>query len=85
MRILHIVLKFVAATVGVVAILGSIVLLLGGASVMLMGFSVALEGTEKYPQWSALILLPAGVIPLLVGYLLFDLAKDMYHVIKGNV
>jgi hypothetical protein len=85
MRFLRLILKLIAAAVGLVCLLASLLLFLGGASVELFGVSIALEGTEKYPQWSSLIILPIGLIPLVIGYLLFDLAKDMYQVAKGNI
>jgi hypothetical protein len=85
MRFLRLILKIIAAAVGVLCLLGSLALVLSGASVELMGASLAFGGTAKYPQWSSLILLPAGLIPLLMGYLLFGLAMDMYHVIRDRV
>jgi hypothetical protein len=85
MRFLHLILKFVAAAVGLVCLLGGLVLFLGGASMELFGTSVAIGGEVKYPQWSSLLILPAGLIPLFMGYLLCGLAKDMYQVIKDRV
>jgi hypothetical protein len=85
MRFLRIILKLVAAAVGLFCLLCSLVFFLGGAGIELTGVSVAFAGTAKYPQWSSLILVPAGLIPLLIGYLLFDLARDMYQVVKDNV
>jgi hypothetical protein len=85
MRFLRFILKTAAAAVGLVCLLGGLVLFLGGASMELLGASVAIGGEVKYPQWSSLLILPAGLVPLFMGYLLFGLAKDMYHVIKGSI
>ena len=85
MRFLRIILKIIAAAVGLVCLIGSLVFFLGGASMELFGTSVALGHEVKYPHWSSLLILPAGLIPIFMGYLLFGLAKDMYHVIRDRV